>query len=268
MTNQNPEQIARDNIDKQLIECGWIIQKEAINLSAGLGVAVTEYQTEIGPADYVLFVEGKPVGVIEAKKEEEGVHLTIHEDQSKDYADSKLKYLNNDPLPFVYASTGTVTRFTDYRDPKPRSRPVFNFHRPETFQKLLKKTKPYDAEKDITHLPTDGLRDCQISAINKLEISFREPAQSSNSDGNRFRQNFYRYYFHLSPAQICQSRGVLFLVDTKNLGEQAEQEFMAYMPNDDNRKFSELYSVQRLKSSYVPLTIRSVSAPFSVYIRF
>lgn len=94
MPNQNPEQIARDNIDKQLIECGWIIQnKKQINLSAGLGVAVTEYQTEIGPADYVLFVEGKPVGVIEAKKEEEGVHLTIHEDQSKDYADSKLKYL-------------------------------------------------------------------------------------------------------------------------------------------------------------------------------
>jgi len=142
MTNQNPEQIARDNIDKQLTESGWIIQKKKqINLSTGLGVAVTEYQTEIGPADYVLFVDGKPVGVIEAKKEEEGVHLTVHEDQSKDYADSKLKYLNNDPLSFVYESTGTVTRFTDYRDPKPRSRPVFAFHRPETFQKLLKKDK-------------------------------------------------------------------------------------------------------------------------------
>ena len=89
--------------------------------------ALKEYLTDIGPADYVLFVDGKPVGIIEAKKEEEGVHLTIHEDQSKDYADSKLKYLNNDPLPFVYESTGTLTRFTDYRDPKPRSRPFFAF---------------------------------------------------------------------------------------------------------------------------------------------
>jgi type I restriction enzyme, R subunit len=139
MTNQTPEQIARDNIDRQLIDCGWIIQnKKQINLSAGVGVAVTEYQTEIGPADYVLFVDGKPVGVIEAKKEEEGVHLTIHEDQAKDYAHSKLKYLNNDPLPFVYESTGTLTRFTDYRDPKPRSRPVFNFQRPETFREWLR----------------------------------------------------------------------------------------------------------------------------------
>ena len=69
MTNQTPEQIARDNIDKQLIDCGWIIQnKKQINLNAGLGVAVTEYQTDVGPADYVLFVDGKPVGVIEAKR--------------------------------------------------------------------------------------------------------------------------------------------------------------------------------------------------------
>ena len=41
-------------------------------------------------------------------------------------------------------------------------------------------------------------------------------------------------------------------MDTKNLGEQTEQEFMAYMPNDDNRKFTELYGVHRLKSSFVP----------------
>ena len=84
MANQTPEQIARDNIDKQLIECGWIIQsKKQINLQAGPGVAVKEYQTASGPADYVLFVDGKPAGIIEAKKEEEAVHLTVHEDQSK-----------------------------------------------------------------------------------------------------------------------------------------------------------------------------------------
>jgi type I restriction enzyme R subunit len=255
MTNQNPEQIARDNIDKQLTECGWIIQKKKqINLGAGIGVAVTEYQTEIGPADYVLFVEGKPVGVIEAKKEEEGVHLTIHEDQSKDYADSKLKYLNNDPLPFVYESTGTVTRFTDYRDPKPRSRPVFAFHRPETFQKLLKKDKTLRCRiQDIPSLPTAGLRDCQIAAINNLETSFRgnHPKaliQMATGSGKTFTAitAIYRLLTYAKAGRV------LFLVDTKNLGEQAEQEFMAYMPNDDNRKFSELYGVHRLKSSFVP----------------
>jgi type I restriction enzyme R subunit len=254
MTNQNPEQIARDNIDKQLTECGWIIQKKKqINLSAGLGVAVTEYQTEIGPADYVLFVDGKPVGVIEAKKEEEGARLTIHEDQSKDYADSKLKYLHNDPLRFVYESTGTLTRFTDYRDPKPRSRPVFTFHRPETLRDWFKKDKSLRKRLfDLPALQIDGLRDCQINAINKLEISFKENRpraliQMATGSGKTFTAitSVYRL------LKYAKAKRVLFLVDTRNLGEQAEQEFMSFVPNDDNRKFTELYSVQRLKSSYV-----------------
>ena len=255
MPNQDPEQIARDNIDRQLIACGWVIQnKKQINLTAGLGVAVTEYQTDIGPADYVLFVAGKPVGVIEAKKEEEGVRLTVHEAQSKDYADSKLKYLNNAPLPFVYESTGDLTRFTDYRDPKPRSRPVFTFYRPETFQEWLKRDNSLRRRVlDIPALQTIGLRGCQIKAINKLEDSFRtnQPKaliQMATGSGKTFTAITAIYRL----LTYAKAKWVLFLVDTKNLGEQTEQEFMAYMPNDDNRKFSELYGVHRLKSSFVP----------------
>lgn len=45
---------------------------------------------------------------------------------------------------------------------------------------------------------------------------------------------------------------ILFLVDTKGLGEQAEREFLAYTPNDDPRSFSQIYGVRRLKSSYIP----------------
>src|SRR5215211_8909228 len=140
--NQNPEQLARDRIDQQLIACGWIIQnKGCINLAAGIGIAIREYQTDAGPADYILLVNKKPVGLIEAKREEEGVRLTMHEEQSTEYATAKLKYINNDALPFVYESTGDVTRFTDYRDPKPRSRPVFTFHRPKTFELWLRESK-------------------------------------------------------------------------------------------------------------------------------
>ncbi|MEO6134040.1 MAG: hypothetical protein ABIP35_02740 [Ginsengibacter sp.] len=101
--NQNPEQQARDNIDKQLTDCGWIIQnKSQINLNAGLGVAVREYQTDAGPADYILFVDKKPAAVIEAKRKEEGIRLSTHESQTEDYAHAKLKYLNNEPLNFLY----------------------------------------------------------------------------------------------------------------------------------------------------------------------
>jgi type I restriction enzyme R subunit len=117
--NQTPEQLARDEIDKQLLACGWVIQhKSKINLSTAQGVAVQQYSTEVGPADHVLFVDKKPLGVIEAKCSEEGVHLTMHEEQTEGYRTAKLKYLNNEPLFFGYESTGNVTRFTDYHDKK------------------------------------------------------------------------------------------------------------------------------------------------------
>ena len=77
MPNQNPEQLARDIIDSALEQSGWVIQGEnQINLNAAIGIAVREYQTDIGPADYVLFVDKNPIGIIEAKRAKEGVHLT------------------------------------------------------------------------------------------------------------------------------------------------------------------------------------------------
>lgn len=254
--NQTPEQIARDNIDRKLGEAGWSVQdKDRIDWQTGLGVAVRHYLTHEGKeTDYTLFVDRKPVGVIEAKKEEEGHHLTMVEEQSGEYAASKLRYLNNDPLPFIYESTGVLTRFTDRRDPKPRSRPVFTFHRPETFQARLKRVKSLRGRlQDLPDLPTGGLRSCQVSAITQLERSFKENRpkaliQMATGSGKTYTA-ITAIYRLLKFADVGR---VLFLVDTKNLGEQAEQEFMAYLPNDDNHTFTELYNVQRLRSRYIP----------------
>ncbi len=254
--NQDPEQRARDIIDKQLIACGWVIQdKNKLNLNAGFGIVVRYYLTQGGKeTDYVMFVDKKPVGVIEAKREEEGVRLTVHETQSEEYATSKLKYLNNDPLPFVYESTGDITRFTDFRDPKPRSRPVFTFHRPETFRSWLKKEKSFrDSLNNLPILPTEGLRECQIIAINKLDKSFKEYRpkaliQMATGAGKTYTAVTFIYRL----LKFTEAKRILFLVDTKNLGEQAEQEFMSYLPIDDNRLFTTIYGVHRLKSSYVP----------------
>lgn len=253
--NQTPEQLARDKIDAMLIASGWFIQnKNQINLKAATGIAVREYQTDIGPADYVLLVDGKAIGIIEAKRPEEGVHLTVHENQTEGYRTAKLKYLNNQPLFFGYESTGEVTRFTDYRDRKPRSRPVFRFHRPETFADWLKQEKSLRTRlHDIPALPTDGLRDCQVNAITNLEASFKDAKpkaliQMATGSGKTFTAITFIYRL----LKYAKAKRILFLVDTKNLGEQAEQEFMAYVPNDDNRKFTELYAITRLKSSFIP----------------
>ena len=260
--NQTPEQKARDHIDAQLKLAGWVIQSaKKIDFSAGQGLAVREYQTDVGPADYVLFVDKKAVGVIEAKKEDHGHKITEVEDQTAGYASAKLKWVNNqEPLPFLYESTGIVTRFTNGCDPKPRSREVFNFHRPETLKEWLGQADSLRGRLqhipplNPDHLPAKELRlrDCQETAITNLEESFkadrpRALIQMATGAGKTYTAitAIYRLLKH------AHAKRVLFLVDTKNLGEQAEQEMMSYVPLDDNRKFTELYNVQRLKSSYI-----------------
>ncbi len=256
MINQMPEQIARDQIDERLRQSGWQVQdKNAIDFNAGLGVAVREYQTDIGPADYVLFVERKPVGVIEAKPDDQGEKLTTVEEQTEGYASAKLKWIQNDePLPYLYQSTGEITRFTNGRDPITRSREVFAFHRPETLLTWQNATRSFRS--GIATLPplspSDLLRDCQINAITTLEASLkankpRALVQMATGSGKTFTAitEVYRLLKH------ADARRVLFLVDTRNLGEQAEQEFMAFVPNDDNRKFNELYNVSRLTSPFI-----------------
>ena len=252
--NQNPEQLARDRIDEMLREAGWIIQsKNQINLSESIGVAVREYQTDVGFADYILFVDRKPVGVIEAKREDEGHRLTVVEEQSSGYANSKLKYLDNDPLPYGYESTGVITRFTDYKDPKPRGRNLFSFHKPETIAGWIRKGKSLrERLSQIPQLNNEGLRPAQIVAINNLETSFKNNRpkaliQMATGAGKTLTAATFIYRL----LKYADAKRILFLVDTRNLGEQAEQEFMTFQPNDDNRKFTELYNVQRLSSSYI-----------------
>lgn len=260
--NQNPEQKARDRIDALLELAGWVVQhNKKIDFSAGVGVAVREYLTDVGPADYVLFVDKKAVGIIEAKREESGQNITAIEQQTEGYAAAKLKWVNNQsPLPFLYESTGVITRFTDSRDPKPRSRELFNFHRPETLKEWLLQEKSLRARlQDIPQLNPENkparelhLRDCQETAIRNLEDSFkadkpRALIQMATGAGKTYTAitSIYRL------LKYAEGKRILFLVDTKNLGEQAEQEMMSYLPIDDNRKFTELYTVQRLKSAFV-----------------
>ena len=111
--NLTPEQKAREKIDAMLLDAGWSVQDKAkLDFGASRGIAVREYPTDVGPADYVLFVDRKPVGVIEAKKEKKGQNITSTEKQSAEYARAKLKWIQDRrPLRFVYESTGGLTRF-------------------------------------------------------------------------------------------------------------------------------------------------------------
>lgn len=248
-----PEQQARQNIDKQLLQAGWFVQDlKDFNPSASLGIAVREYPTESGAADYILFIDRKPVGVIEAKKE--GLTLSGVHDQTTRYASDKLKYVGKvSDLPFQYESTGTETYFTDARDPSPRQREIFNFHKPDTLNEWLKQEDSLRSRlKKFPTLSSSGLRVCQVNAIINLEESFslnkpRALVQMATGAGKSYCAvtSVYRL------LKFAKAKRILFLVDTRNLGKQIEQEFQAYKPNDDKRLFTELYTVQRLRSNFI-----------------
>lgn len=251
-----PEDQSRLIIDRKLLESGWVVQDvKSLNLSVSQGVAVREFPTSTGPVDYALFVEGVPVGVVEAKKSTAGESITSVERQTSRYAKSSFKWIKGvHQVRFVYEATDKLTRFTDYNDVKYRSRPVFSFHRPETLAALLR--QPDTIRNNLKRFPAfdpTGFRKCQIKAIENLDKSFFENRpkaliQMATGSGKTFTAITASYRL----LKYGKMNRVLFLVDNRGLGEQAEREFLAYRPTDDNRSFSQIYGVHRLRSSYIP----------------
>jgi type I restriction enzyme R subunit len=260
---------ARREIDRQLVACGWHVQdRAAMNLYAGQGVAAREFMMAPGHGrgDYLLFVDGKAVGAIEAKPS--GTPLAEVEPQSAKYAaglPSELTALVS-PLPFLYESTGDETMFTDGFDPEPRSRPVMTFHRPETLARWLRNWAD-DAEGGslrarldrLGPVSPDGLRRIQVDAINRIEGSMvhnhpRALAQMATGSGKTFMAANLAYRL----VQTAGAERVLFLVDRANLGRQTLREFQQFATPGDGRKFTDLYNVQWLTSNRIDPAARVV----------
>lgn len=258
---------ARVEIDKQLAAAGWKVQSQkALNLSAGPGVAVREFTLEKphGRVDYLLFLNGQPAGVIEAKPV--GTPLVEVEHQSGKYVDGLPAWMQPPvyPLPFIYESTGAETRFTDGYDPEARSRPVFTFHRPETlaewsrqitespelptFRARLKAMPPLDER---------GLWGKQAKAIRNLEQSLAEDhprslIQMATGAGKTFTAANACYRL----IKYADAKRILFLVDRANLGKQAKLEFDKFTIPETQRKFPAEYNVQHLTHNVLDPTSR------------
>ena len=246
---QEPESKARAVIDAQLAAAGWVIQdRDTLNRSASLGVAVREYQLATGPCDYLLIVGGKACGVIEAKAA--GATLSGVAEQARGYQSTLPAALTSwdDPLRFDYEASGTEILFSDRVDPAQRSRRVFGFHRPETLLGWLQEASSLRARlATLPPLITEGLRDCQIEAVEGVEASLqadrpRALVQMATGAGKTFTAATlaYRLLAH------ADARRILFLVDRNNLGRQTLKEFQGYKPPGTGRLFTELYNVQRL----------------------
>ncbi len=280
-----PEQEARQYIDAALVAAGWVLQDRAnMNLTAGLGVAVREFKMAAGhgSADYLLFVDGKAVGVLEAKPA--GYRLINVELQADKYAAGLPKGLNPKvtPLPFLYLSTGVETRFINGLDPDPKTRALSpnlpHIHRPatlaewigvETLDEWVKRlhsegsglytsaedTRPSSLRARVQTLPplSQGtLYPNQVEAIANLEHSLkrnrpRALVQMATGSGKTIAAIAAIYRL----IKFAGARRVLFLVDRSNLGEQAEKEFQGYRAPDSHRLFHQLYNVQRLTSNNI-----------------
>ena len=252
---ETPEQKARREIDAELLAAGWLVQdREDIDLTAARGIAVREFRMKsgFGFADYLLYVDRKAVGAVEAKAE--GT-LTGVEAQSAKYAAGLPDNLpaHRRPLPFLFESNGSVFYFTNGLDPTPRSRPIFNFPRPETLSDWV--GQPVQLRQRLKNLPEldeSRLWTVQARAIHNLEKSaangnLRALIQMATGSGKTFTAVNVGYRL----LKYAGAKRILFLVDRANLGKQAEDEFANFEAPDDPRKFPTLYTVQRLSSNSI-----------------
>jgi type I restriction enzyme, R subunit len=271
-----PETKAREKIDALLEDAGWTVQdRDDMNVSVP-AVAVREFKLQRGHgyADYLLFLDGRAVGVCEAKPA--GVAVRNVEPQAKRYTEGLPEDLEAPfkPLPFSYISTGEETAFINHFDPHPRTREVFSFHRPETLRDWL------EADTLDAWLKRSGgfytAADDERPSTLRARFRAMSPVDLPGMWPNKVRAvgNIERSLFEDRPRSLIQmttgagktllavttlyrlikfggARRVLFLVDRANLGEQAEKEFQSFRTPDDHRKFTELYGVQRLTSNTI-----------------
>jgi len=252
---EKPEHKARRVIDAGLTASGWIIQdRDDLDLTAGRGIAVREFvlKSGYGTADYLLYVDRKAAGAVEAKPY--GT-LTGVEAQSARYGAGLPNNLpaHKRPLPFLFESNGSVSFFTNGLDPTPRSRQVFSFPRPETLAEWLAQTDQLRGRlKQLPELDETRLWTVQARAICNLERSFgradpRALIQMATGSGKTFTAVNVAYRL----LKFATAKRILFLVDRGNLGDQTVDEFANFEPADDPRKFPTLYTVQRLKTNSI-----------------
>ena len=271
-------------IDQQLQEVGWEADTLALRYNkdetkgtrpqVGRNLAIAEWQTTSGPADYALFVGMTLVGVVEAKRKNKDVSASLL--QSKRYAkDIKLTegvaLLKGAPwgeyrAPFLFATNGRPFHyqlpeksgiwFLDGRKPTNHPRALRGWYTPEALIELHK----YDIEEAEAALKADrfdylraahglGLRDYQVTAIERVEeaMESNDPqrrALLAMATGTGKTRTILGLVYRLLKSN--RYRRVLFLVDRKILGNQASESFND-VHIESYQTLGQIYDVKELK---------------------
>ena len=248
-----PEEKARIKIDQMFIDAGWaVVDRDhyAPNITA---VAIKEGLLKGNlEADYFLFINGKAVGILEAKREEVDVSNNTVCEQAALYVRSVPNcyqaYMK--PLPLIYQSNGNVVQFKDYRNADSDYLELNRIHTPKEIVRMLG-IKDFYAGLPV--LRKKGLRDCQYEAITELEKSFRSGQNKAlmvlaTGAGKTYTACLAAYRF----LAYTPMKRILFLVDRNNLGKQAEGEFGTFRLTENGEAFNTIFTVNRLRSSSIP----------------
>lgn len=248
-----PEEKARVKIDQMFEDAGWKVVDRDFYSPTITAAAIREGLLEGNhEADYFLFINGKAVGVLEAKREEVDVSSNKVCEQAIRYT----RYVQScyqayeRPLPFIYLSNGITTLFRDCRDEDSDYNGMNRIHTPKELVKMLGIKDPYAG---LPTLQKKGLRDCQFEAITELENSFRSGQNRAlivlaTGAGKTYTACLAAYRF----LAYTSMKRILFLVDRNNLGKQAEGEFGMFRLTENGDPFNTIYMVNRLKSNKVP----------------
>lgn len=248
-----PEEKARQKIDQWFIDAGWEVINRDEYEPTSTAVAIREGLLKSNlEADYFLFINGKAVGVLEAKREETDAFSSKVCEQAALYARSvpNIYQTYQKPLPFIFTSNGKELYFCDFREQDHYFKQIMTIPTPH---ELVKKLRINDYFAGLPTLRKKGLRDCQYEAITELENSFRAGQNRAlmvlaTGAGKTYTACLAAYRM----LSYTPMRRVLFLVDRNNLGKQAEGEFGTFRLTENGEAFSTIFTVNRLRSSSIP----------------
>ena len=248
-----PEEKARIKIDQWFADAGWEVINRDEYEPTSTAVAIREGLLKDNlEADYFLFINGKAVGVLEAKREETDAFSSMVCEQAALYAKSvpNIYQTYQKPLPFIFTSNGKELYFCDFREQDHYFKQIMTIPTPH---ELVKKLGINDYFAGLPTLRKKGLRDCQYEAITELEKSFRSGQKRAlmvlaTGAGKTYTACLAAYRM----LSYTPTRRVLFLVDRNNLGKQAEGEFGTFRLTENGEAFNTIFTVNRLRSSSIP----------------
>ena len=242
-----PEEKARVKIDKQLRNAGWDIvsRNEYLpNSTTAVKEALMVGNTE---SDYLLFIDGKAIAVVEAKREENPLGDEVKK-QAEDYAVSPQPWYAlwfENLIPLVYMANGNKIYFKNMLVEGSEYEELSQMHSPKKMLQIVGKKSEYGA---LPLIEKRGLRDCQYRAETKFEESLKQGnkknlAVLATGSGKTYLACLASYRL----LNYTPTKRILFLVDRNNLARQTESEFSLFDRTENQQKMGTLYTINRLK---------------------